>query len=216
MACRQFGTKPLPEPMLAYCELDPWEQISMNSLSKFIHFHSRKWERLKMSSANRRPFCPGGDELIYIGRHYDDVIMGAVASQITSLTIVYSAVDSDADQRKHHRGPVNSPDKWPVTRKMSPFDDVIMALRWTCAITTLYVWDEYFNNIFRQSVTDKWHTDSSREYPLWYSQTSLVCSPFFASVILIDVLIRVSVEWESGSWTMCRLEAVWTFSLKKV
>ena len=64
--------------------------------------------------------------------------MGAVASQITSLTIVYSSVDSDADQRKRqssaslafvrgiHRGPVNSPHKWPVTQKMFPFDDVIM------------------------------------------------------------------------------------------
>ena len=61
--------------------------------------------------------------------HYNDVIMTAIASQITSLTIVYSAVYSDADQRKHqssaslafvreiHRGPVNSPYKWPVTRK---------------------------------------------------------------------------------------------------
>ena len=70
--------------------------------------------------------------------HYNDVIMGAIASQITSLTIVYSIVYSDADQRKHqsstslafvrgiHRGPVNSPHKWPVTRKMFPFDDVIM------------------------------------------------------------------------------------------
>ena len=64
--------------------------------------------------------------------------MGTVASQITSLTVVYSTVYSDADQRKHqssaslafvwgiHRGPVNSPHKWPVTRKMFPFDDVIM------------------------------------------------------------------------------------------
>ena len=64
--------------------------------------------------------------------------MGAVASQITSLTIVYSTVYSDADQRKYqsyaslafvrgiHRGPVNSTHKWPVTRKMFPFDDVIM------------------------------------------------------------------------------------------
>ena len=64
--------------------------------------------------------------------------MGAVASQITSLTIVYSTVDSDADQSKHqssaslafvrgiHRGPMNFPHKWPVTRKMFPFDDVIM------------------------------------------------------------------------------------------
>ena len=64
--------------------------------------------------------------------------MGLIASQITSLTIVYSIIYSDADQRKHqssaslafvrgiHRGPVNSPHKWPVTRKMFPFDDVIM------------------------------------------------------------------------------------------
>ena len=72
------------------------------------------------------------------GFHYGDVIMGAIASQIASLTIVYSTVYSDADQRKHqssaslafvrgvHREPVNSPHKWPVTRKMFPFDDVIM------------------------------------------------------------------------------------------
>ena len=74
--------------------------------------------------------------------HYDDVIMRAMASQITSLAIVYSIVYSDADQRKHqssaslafvwgiHRGPVNSPHKWPVTRKMFPFDDVIMLNRY--------------------------------------------------------------------------------------
>ena len=33
--------------------------------------------------------------------HYDDVIMSAIASQITSLKIVYSTVYSGADQRKH-------------------------------------------------------------------------------------------------------------------
>ena len=33
--------------------------------------------------------------------HYSDLIMGAIASQITSLTIVYSTIYSDADQRKH-------------------------------------------------------------------------------------------------------------------
>ena len=64
--------------------------------------------------------------------------MGVIASQITSLTIVYSTIYSDADQRKHqssasltfvrgiHRRPVNAPHKWPVTRKMFLFDDVIM------------------------------------------------------------------------------------------
>ena len=66
--------------------------------------------------------------------------MDTMASQITSLTIIYSNVYSGADQRKHqssvslafvrgsHRGRVNSPHKWPVTRKMFPFDDVIMIL----------------------------------------------------------------------------------------
>ena len=33
--------------------------------------------------------------------HYTDVIMGAIASQITSLTIIYSTVYSDADEKKH-------------------------------------------------------------------------------------------------------------------
>ena len=59
---------------------------------------------------------------------------------ITSLTIVYSTVYSCADQRKHqnsaslafvrgiHRWPVNSHHKGPVTRKMFPFDDVIMGI----------------------------------------------------------------------------------------
>ena len=70
--------------------------------------------------------------------HYNDVIMGAMASQITSLTIVYLTVYSGGDQRKHkssaslaflrgiHRWPVNSPHKGPVTWEMFPFDDVIM------------------------------------------------------------------------------------------
>ena len=75
---------------------------------------------------------------MYIASHYNDVIIGAMTSQITSLTIVYSTVYSDADQIKHqssaslafvwgiHRGPVNSRHKWPITREMFPFDDVIM------------------------------------------------------------------------------------------
>ena len=73
---------------------------------------------------------------IYI--HYSHVIMGAMTSQITSITIVYSTVYSGTYQRKHqssasldfvcgiHRWPVNFPHKWPVTRKMLPFYDVIM------------------------------------------------------------------------------------------
>ena len=41
-ALTQWGAKPLSEQMLGYCQLDPWESISVKSQSKFIHFHSRK------------------------------------------------------------------------------------------------------------------------------------------------------------------------------
>ena len=72
-------------------------------------------------------------------RHYGDVIMSVVASQITSVSIVCSTVCLGANQRKHessaslalnvrgiHQWPLDSPHKGPVTRKMFPFDDVIM------------------------------------------------------------------------------------------
>ena len=79
--------------------------------------------------------------------HYSHVIMSAMASQITAVTIVYSIVCWGADKKKHqssaslafvrgiHRWPVNSPHKGPVTRKMFPFDDVIMKL-------TFFWWSE--------------------------------------------------------------------------
>ena len=83
---------------------------------------------------------------VFLWQHYYDAIMGAMACQITSLTIVYSTVYSDADQSKHqssaslafvleiHRGPVNFPHKWPLTRKMS----LLMMSSWVqCISNTL-------------------------------------------------------------------------------
>ena len=73
--------------------------------------------------------------------HYTDIIMGAMASQITSLAIVSSTAYLGADQRKHqssaslafvranHRWPVNALHKWPVKRKLFQFDGVI-TLNW--------------------------------------------------------------------------------------
>ena len=89
---------------------------------------------------------------------YTDIIMGSMASKINSFTIIYSNFYSSADQRKHqssaslsivrgiHRWPVNSPENWPVMRKMFPFDDVIMFvplqfhkwLAWSHLSTLLY------------------------------------------------------------------------------
>ena len=76
------------------------------------------------------------NRISFSGKHYSNGIMGVMASQITSLKIVYS----NADQRKHqssaslafvrgiHWWLVNSPHKGPVTWKMFPFDHIILRL----------------------------------------------------------------------------------------
>ena len=97
-----------------------------------------------VTSLRNRYWWPGGNvETSWDTRmiklvNYSDVIMSTMASQITSLMIVYSTVYSGEDQRKHqssasltfvmgiHRWPLTLPHKGPVTRKMFPFDDVIM------------------------------------------------------------------------------------------
>ena len=75
--------------------------------------------------------------------------MSATASQITGVPILYSTVCSSTDKRKDqssaslafvmgiHRWPVNSRHKWPVTRKIIPFDDGIM--NFSC-LTGLIQW----------------------------------------------------------------------------
>ena len=134
--------------------------------------------------------------------------MGAMASQITSLALVYSTVYSDADQRKHqssaslafvrriHRGPVNSPHKWPVTRKMFPFDDVIMTIRlwvhWVAmaintrgycqAITVMYT------NVYR--VRPKNDVKDSR---------LVMFSCGLVHVNLTNIIQCVAIHWENGT-----------------
>ena len=83
-------------------------------------------------------YWDGPQGVISYNIHYIDVIMSAMASQITGVSIVCWTVCSGVDQRKHqssaslafvrgfHRWPVDSPHKGLVTRKTFPFDDVIM------------------------------------------------------------------------------------------
>ena len=104
-----------------------------NSIFDFENSRSRSQRKSTIIPINQviyRSGAPILPKIKEIRKHYNDVTMGMIASQITSLTIVYSTVYSDADQRKHqssgllafvwgiHRSPVNSPHKWPVTRKM--------------------------------------------------------------------------------------------------
>ena len=82
--------------------------------------------------------CSNWDAWKLLYSHYSDVIIGAMAFQITNLTIVYSIVYSSAGQRKHqssaslafvrgiHGSPLNSPHKWPVPQKIFLFDDIFI------------------------------------------------------------------------------------------
>ena len=111
--------------IISICKrLGPMEETEMQPM------HAANW----WQTAATRPAGSG----YYYRLHYSDVKLSAAASPITGFSIVCSTVSSGADQRKHqssaslavvrgiHRWPVNSPYKGPVTRKMLPFDDVIM------------------------------------------------------------------------------------------
>ena len=86
--------------------------------------------------------------------HYSDVMMRAMTSQITGVSIVSSIVCSDADKRKHQssasRWPMNSPPKGQVTRRLFPFDDVIMASEWI------------LNFIYQLQLNSLWPSDAKK------------------------------------------------------
>ena len=108
-----------------------WPNVSVPTLAQH---KSWRWAIVAMLVSLAANSTPPEDR----SNHYSDVIMSAMASQITSLTIVYSTLYLGADQRKHqssaslaflwgiHQSLVNSPHKRQVTRKMFPFDDIIM------------------------------------------------------------------------------------------
>ena len=86
--------------------------------------------------------------------HYSDVIMSAMASQITSLTIVFSTVCLGADQRKHQSS-ASLAFVWegPITRKMFPFDDIIMEFQGLTLLRNEHPWPKYESwQIYRNSV----------------------------------------------------------------
>ena len=114
-----------------------WHQASCNNRDKFGQLaHIRSTPTQCFTSWH---FCVchhhAVKQLWYVTTHYNDVIMSAMASQITSLAIVYSSVYSRRRSKKISKLRVtslyvgNSPVT--VTRKMFPDDDVIMLwMRW--------------------------------------------------------------------------------------
>ena len=71
IVCRLFGAKPLSEPMLYYCQLEP-KELALVELY-FICYKSNifiKKMRLKMSSGKCRIFCLGLNVLHCQSRHH--------------------------------------------------------------------------------------------------------------------------------------------------
>ena len=148
--------------------------------------------------------------IIIIISHYDDVIMGTIASLITRLTIVYSTVYSNADKRKHqsstslafvwgiHRWPVNSPHKWPVTRKMFPFNDVIISIvHLSCQYDYNFYWYCYKFNFCLLSVNLRLSLSSLSQF----SRSSLLLSSLTSvgSWLLNNVIIIIICGYEGST-----------------
>ena len=149
MACRLFGAKPLPKPMFTFCQMVS-RTFLMTFPSKFESFHAIKsiW---KCRLQNVGHFVLSSMEGLYLNRI--SIRLTMIFGKVSGLpvldwlwrlpdhycgVVVYSTVYSGPDQRKRqstaslafvrgiHRWPVNYPHKGPVTRRMFPFDDVIM------------------------------------------------------------------------------------------
>ena len=119
--------------------------------------------------------------------------MTMLASQITSLPVVCSIVYSDVNQRKHqssaslafvreiHRGPVNFPHKWPVTRKMFPFDDVITSIQYpnqlgemSYSVTVVSCAKKHHNQLYQMQTYDVRNTPQETSTSL---QESVLLNP---------------------------------------
>ena len=117
-----------------------YRSLAAHSCVSGLVVHTRRWVYDKITLHSLCYLARATPMMSISGtpEHDDDVKMSVLASQITSLMIVYSTVYSGTNERKLqssaslafvrgiHRRPVNSRHKGPVTRKMFPFDDVIM------------------------------------------------------------------------------------------
>ena len=79
-------------------DFSSWEILSIHT---YIYIYVYKSVQQSVSIKRIGPTLKNYDWLIDWPNHYIDVIMTTMASQITSLAVVYSSVYLDADQRKH-------------------------------------------------------------------------------------------------------------------
>ena len=114
---------------------------------------------------------------------YSDVMMSAIRSQISGVSIVCSIVCSGADQRKHQssaslafvrgipRWPVVYPHEGPVTRKIFPFHYVIKSDEYMCRQT--------WTDSFKQDARSYFRNNFWINQPPWvHFSTEILSCPY--------------------------------------
>ena len=145
--------------------------------------------------------------------HYSDFTMSTMASQIISLKIVYSTVYSGADQRKHQSFASLvfvrefTGDRWIrrtkglVTRKMFPFDDVIMNvvnsanfISWLGDVDWEYV-------ILRHSLSLRFSLSSHKMHTYQYIQHWVILLPQPFNIVAIRIH-STDIQWIYVHWVL--------------
>ena len=139
--------------------------------------------------------------------------MGAMASKITSLAIVYSTIHSGTDQRKKqssaslafvrgiHQWPVNSPHKEQVTRKMFPFYDVIMMV----IFFSKYPQQTFHYSLMRAKYGMPFEEEFSVSTKFYYHGCCALCS-------LHDIILDRVIMGPNRTMVCISLKPIWKLS----
>ena len=165
--CEFPSQMPLTRSFVAFFDLRLDKRLNEQSRRRWFETPSRPlWRHWNVLSEKLSGSTISAIETM--SYHYSDVIMSAMASQITGVSIVWSTAYSGADRRKHqnstslaflrgiHRSPVDSPHKGPVTRKYFH----LMTL--SCYIGPFY------NDYGKHFMMTQWRGNSfDNDSPLW-------------------------------------------------
>ena len=165
-----------------------------------VFFTLARWVKYELPSS--RPHTAS--------HHYSDVIMGAMASQITNLTIVYSTVYSGGDKKQCsaslafvqgiQRSPVNSPHKWPVTRKMFPFDDVIMTTKAPRVISGYCLITLWSQNHFKTNISLMLLSEQNSYFRI--TMLNIVGITYYAWKFIICAGVLRWLKWWHIAWSV--------------
>ena len=141
--------------------------------------------------------------------HYDDVIIGAKASQITSVTIVYSTVYSGADQRKHH-----SSASLAFVRQMASYAENISIWRRHHELgeTNIYQEHNYMRILCHCEKAMVTYGRVSKNFLTIVLSGWWLCCQTIRSKFLKFYLTNIDVIWnvryEDSNWMKCRYDII--------